>query len=105
MSILITGSEGFLGLSLARLLHANGSRVVGLDVATRAGRRPWPVITGDVADRALIERLFAEHDVASVVHCGGVSGPHICNNQPARVIEVNVLGTLNLFEVARNRKL
>jgi UDP-glucose 4-epimerase len=105
MSVLITGSEGFLGLYLARLLQANGTKVVGLDVTASATPRPWPVITGDVTDQALIDRLFAEHQVTSVVHGGGVSGPHICNNFPARVFQINVLGTLNLFEVARLRKM
>jgi UDP-glucose 4-epimerase len=105
MTTLITGIEGFLGAHLAHLLHASGSPVVGLDVTASRAPRPWRVVTGDVTDRALIERLFAEHDVSAVVHGGGVSGPHICNNFPARVFEVNVLGTLNLFEVARKHKL
>ncbi len=105
MATLITGVEGFLGAHLARQLHSAGSPVVGLDVAASGTPSPWPVIVGDVTDRALIERVFEEHDVGAVVHCGGVSGPHICNNMPARVFEVNVLGTLNLFEVARTRRL
>ena len=105
MSILITGVEGFLGRHLAGVLHAGGARVVGLDVSAAGTPRPWPVLTGDVTDRALLERLFAEQDVTHVVHGGGVSGPHVCNQFPARVFEVNVLGTLNLFEVARLRKL
>jgi nucleoside-diphosphate-sugar epimerase len=105
MSTLITGVEGFLGRHLAGLLHAGGTRVVGLDVRAADTPRPWPVLTGDVTDRALLERLFAEHDVTHVVHAGGVPGPHVCNQCPARVFEVNVLGTLNLFEVARRRKL
>lgn len=104
MTVLITGCEGFLGTHLAQMLHAGDRRIVGLDV-TAGTTRPWPVITGDVTDRALIERLFAEHDVTDVVHGGGVSGPHICNNFPARVFEINVMGTVNLFEVARLRKL
>lgn len=105
MSVLITGSEGFLGTHLAQLLHAGGSRVIGLDVANGTKPRPWPVLVGDVTDRAFLDRLFVEHDVTSVVHCGGVSGPHVCNQFPARVFEVNVQGTVNLFEVARLRKL
>ncbi len=105
MSILITGSEGFLGAHLAKLLHVGHTKVVGLDVVPAAAPRPWPVLTGDVTDRVLIEKLFADHDVDRVIHCGGVSGPHVCNNFPARVFEVNVLGTVNLFEVARLRKL
>jgi UDP-glucose 4-epimerase len=105
MAVLITGSEGFLGLRLAKQLQSAGEKVVGLDVAGGGAARPWPVIVGDVADPALIDRLFTEHGITSIVHGGGVSGPHICNNFPARVFQVNVLGTLNLFETARQRKL
>jgi nucleoside-diphosphate-sugar epimerase len=104
MAVLITGVEGFLGTQLAKLLHGGGTRVVGLDV-TAGGARPWPVITGNVTDRALLDRIFNEHDVTAVIHGGGVSGPHICNNEPARVCDINVVGTVNLFEVARLRKL
>ncbi|MBA4107911.1 MAG: NAD(P)-dependent oxidoreductase [Pirellula sp.] len=105
MSILITGAEGFLGTHLATLLHDSGEQVVGLDVVASAASRPWPVVVGDVTNREFLDQLFAEQDVTSVVHAGGVSGPHICNNFPARVFEVNVMGTVNLFEVARQRKL
>jgi nucleoside-diphosphate-sugar epimerase len=105
MAVLITGVEGFLGTHLARFLHGRGTGVVGLDVSPAAGPRPWPVFAGDVADGALVERLFAEQDVTAVVHGGGISGPHVCNQDPARVFRVNVLGTLNLFEVARLRRL
>jgi UDP-glucose 4-epimerase len=101
---LITGANGFLGDRVARMLHGAGTTVVGLDVAP-SSPRPWPVVVGDVADPGLVDRLFAEHDVTGVVHGGGVSGPHVCNQFPARVFEVNVLGTVHLFEVARRRKL
>ncbi len=79
--------------------------MVGFDITLPREPRPWPTIAGDVTDRALIGKLFTDYRVTSVVHGGGVSGPHICNNFPARVFEVNVLGTLNLFEVARLQKL
>ncbi|AGA24521.1 NAD-dependent epimerase/dehydratase family protein [Singulisphaera acidiphila] len=105
MATLITGAEGFLGAQLAHRLHANGQEVVGLDITASSAPRPWPVLIGDVTDRAFIEDLFATHEITNVVHSGGVSGPHICNQFPARVFEVNVLGTLNLFEVARLRGL
>src|SRR5262249_30382311 len=88
-----------------RSLHERGKKVVGLDVSQATESRPWPVIAGDVTDRALVERLFVEHDVTAVVHGGGISGPHVCNQDPARVFHVNVLGTLNLFEAARLRRL
>jgi nucleoside-diphosphate-sugar epimerase len=105
MSILITGAEGFLGLHLAQRLHDRGEKVVGFDITDPPTKRAWPVVTGNITDRALVEKLFDEHSVTSIIHGGGVSGPHICNNFPARVFEINVLGTLNLFEAARTRKL
>lgn len=105
MSILITGAEGFLGTHLATLLHQSGEQVVGLDVVASPVARPWPVVVGDVTSRDFLDQLFAEYDVTSAVHAGGVSGPHICNNFPARVFEVNVMGTVNLFEVTRHRQL
>jgi nucleoside-diphosphate-sugar epimerase len=104
MVVLITGIEGFLGRHLANKLHAADREVIGLDVAA-TDSRPWPVYAGDVADLKLLDQLFAEHNVADIVHCGGISGPHVCNSDPARVFQVNVIGTLNLFETARQRDL
>lgn len=104
MTVLITGAEGFIGRNLAEALHAAGTGVVGLDVAA-AGPRPWPVIVGDVTDRGLVERLFVDHDISGIVHSGGISGPHVCNTDPARVFGVNVGGTVNLFDAARKAKL
>lgn len=47
MAVLITGSEGFLGLRVAQLLRSAGKEVVGLDVAAGETARPWPVLVGD----------------------------------------------------------
>lgn len=105
MSTLITGVEGFLGKRLAQLLNSRNFKVTGVDVAPASGKRAWPVIAGDVTDRNFIERLFVENDIVNIIHCGGISGPHVCNNNPTRVFEVNILGTLNLLESARKHKL
>jgi len=102
MVVLITGIEGFLGQYLAHTLQTGGREVVGLDVIA-AEPRPWPVYVGDVCDRKFLDQLFSKHDVTDIVHCGGISGPHVCNSDPARVFQVNVMGTLNLFETARQR--
>lgn len=104
MVALITGIEGFLGRHLAHTLQAERREVIGLDVAARDSR-PWPVYAGDVADLKLLDQLFAKHNVTDIVHCGGISGPHVCNSDPARVFQANVIGTLNLFETARQRDL
>ena len=55
MRLLLTGSSGWLGRFLAPMLRAAGHEVVGLDVAPGADT----AVIGTVADRALIDRVFA----------------------------------------------
>lgn len=105
MSILITGINGFLGTHLAQSLFSSGSEILGTDVLPAKSSRPWRVLIGDVTDHSFINHLFHKHDISDIIHCGGISGPHVCNNDPARVFNVNVLGTLNLLENARKNKL
>jgi nucleoside-diphosphate-sugar epimerase len=105
MSILITGSEGFLGDRLTYLLHEKKMKVIGLDVLPPKSEHPWPAITGDITNPHLIESVFKEHDIRSIIHAGGISGPHVCNNDPLKVFEINVNGTLHLLEAARRYKM
>lgn len=105
MTTLLTGINGFLGSSLAADLAADGVDVVGLDVTRGETETPWRVETLDVRDRDAVRTLIGDLGVESIIHCGGVSGPHVANEQPALVTEVNVLGTTNLFEIARELRL
>jgi UDP-glucose 4-epimerase len=96
MRILLTGSSGWLGRYLAPMLRARGDQVVGLDVAP--GRDTD--IVGSVADRALVDRLFAEHGIEAVIHGGALHKPDIARYPAQAFIDVNVTGTLNLLEAA-----
>ena len=75
MKVLVTGSAGFIGYHVARQLIARGDRVTGLDVvndyydvvlkearlrdlARRGG--DFRFVRADIADRAALERVFAE---------------------------------------------
>ena len=64
MRILLTGASGWLGRFLAPRLRADGHTVVGLDVAPG----PDTTVVGSVADRALVDRVFAEHAIEAVIH-------------------------------------
>ena len=103
MTILITGVQGFLGVALAKALTESKRKVVGIDISPSTQSYAWPTFVGDVGDRSFIEKLFANHKIESIIHCGGISGPHVCNNDPAKVFEVNVDGTLNLLEIATEK--
>ena len=96
MRVLLTGSSGWLGRFLAPRLRARGHRVTGLDVAPGADTD----VVGSVADRALIDRLFAERGIEAVIHAGALHKPDIIRYPPAAFHEVNVAGTRNLLEAA-----
>lgn len=96
MRILLTGSSGWLGRYLVPLLRTAGHEVTGLDVAPGAHTQ----ILGTIADRALIERAFAEHDFEGVIHAGALHKPDIARYPRQAFIDVNVTGTLNLLEAA-----
>ena len=96
MRVLLTGSSGWLGRFLAPLLRANGHRVTGLDVAPGTDTD----IIGSVADRALIDRVFAERGIEAVIHGGALHKPDIARYPAQAFIDVNVTGTLNLLEAA-----
>lgn len=96
MKLLLTGSTGWLGRHLAPLLEASGHRVVGLDVAPG----PFTQVIGTVADRALIDRIFADHGIEAVIHAGALHKPDIVRFPRQAFIDTNVTGTLNLLEAA-----
>lgn len=96
MRILLTGSSGWLGRFLAPRLRALGHRVIGLDVIPG----PETQVVGSVADRATVERTFADHGVEAVIHGGALHKPDIARFPAGAFIDVNVAGTLNLLRAA-----
>ena len=73
MRILLTGSSGWLGRFLAPRLRDAGHSVVGLDVAAGADTD----LIGSVADRPLVDRIFADQGIEAVIHAGALHKPDI----------------------------
>ncbi len=96
MRILLTGSSGWLGQALAKLLRQCGHEIVGLDP------RPSPqtTIVGSIADRGTVRAAIRDFAVDAVVHAGALHKPDIDARERADFIAVNVQGTLNLLEEA-----
>jgi nucleoside-diphosphate-sugar epimerase len=96
MRILLTGSSGWLGRFLAPRLREERHEVTGLDVAPGANTN----VVGSVADRALVDRLFAERGIEAVIHAGALHKPDIARYPVEAFHRVNVEGTGNLLDAA-----
>jgi nucleoside-diphosphate-sugar epimerase len=96
MRVLLTGSSGWLGRFLAPQLRAAGHAVVGLDVAPGVDTH----VLGSVADRTVVDAVFAEHAPDAVIHAGALHKPDIARHYRQAFVDVNVTGTLHLLEAA-----
>jgi UDP-glucuronate 4-epimerase len=118
MTILVTGAAGFIGSHAAGAFLARGDRVVGLDnfdpyydpkrkranvaeIAAEAPPGAFTMVEGDLRNRELVMRLFREHAPRAVVHLGALAGVRASCDEPQVYFDVNVSGTLNLLDAAR----
>ncbi|RJO63747.1 MAG: aminotransferase class I/II-fold pyridoxal phosphate-dependent enzyme [Myxococcales bacterium] len=101
MKALVTGGGGFIGSSLVGPLLENGDAVTCLDISSfdrltpLAGKPKLRLVQGDVLDGRLIDELVGESDF--VFHFAAVVGVDEYLRQPANVLDVNILGTRNVF--------
>src|SRR5208337_4073623 len=110
---LITGAKGFIGAWIAKTLLEGGDRPNAFDIDPGFQRlgailsetqlRAVNFIQGDVTKYADLDRAIAENGITHVLHLAGLQVPE-CAVDPLRGAMVNVLGTLNVFEVACKRR-
>lgn len=96
MNILLTGSSGWLGLTLAPRLRQLGHTVIGLD--PKPG--PYTQIQGSISDAALVRELVFDHGIESVLHGGALHKPNIETHSYSDFVDVNIQGTLNLLQAS-----
>jgi nucleoside-diphosphate-sugar epimerase len=105
MRIVVVGGSGFLGGALVNDLCSRGDEVTVLDLkpASTASVRPWGAVEvqhvqGDIRDLDLLLRTFRGAD--EVYHMAGKLGTSELERERHAAVEVNVLGSLNVFEAA-----
>jgi dTDP-glucose 4,6-dehydratase len=110
--ILVTGGAGFIGSNfILDWLAASGEPVLNLDaltyagnmenLATLAGDPRHVFVQGDICERALLDRLLAEHRPRAVLHFAAESHVDRSIHGPAAFIRTNVEGTFTLLEATR----
>ena len=96
--VLVSGSRGFVGRSLGKLLERHGFRVICADVAP-ADAGPNETVC-DITDVSELRRLFLRQKIDAIVHLAAVL-PTAAQREPQRATRVNIQGSLNLLEMAR----
>ncbi|WP_326701074.1 UDP-glucose 4-epimerase GalE [Streptomyces sp. NBC_01754] len=102
MTWLITGGAGYIGAHVAKAMTGAGERVVVLDdVSTGDAGRLGPdvaLVHGSTADRALLDRLLAEHGVTGVVHLAAKKQVGESVEDPLLYYRENLGGLTTLLE-------
>ena len=103
-AILVTGLSGLIGGAVARRLADAGKTVVGMDRVAPVNAY-FPVIVHDLPDPQRWHEAIVRYGVRKVVHAGGISGPMLLQDAPARLCDINIGGLLGLLEAARIHRL
>ncbi|WP_027132737.1 NAD-dependent epimerase/dehydratase family protein [Geminicoccus roseus] len=103
-TILVTGAAGLIGRAVAAQLRARGDRVVGID-RMASGSDETVVMECDLRDSHRLHAIAAATTLDAIIHCGAHSGPMVARDNPYDLVQVNVVGTANVLEVARIHRL
>ena len=110
-TILVTGAEGFIGSHLVEALVAQGRRVRAMALYNSFGRYGWldtlppetrdqiELVMGDVRDPVSVREAMRGCD--AVMHLAALIAIPYSYSAPASYIDVNVTGTLNVVQAAR----
>lgn len=109
---LVTGAYGCIGAWTAQLLVARGSDVVTFDAGDDPRRLRLLMsdeqleqvvqIRGDIRELDAVQWVLDEHEITNVIHLAALQVP-FCRADPPLGAEVNVVGTVNLFEAVQRR--
>lgn len=103
-TILVTGGAGYIGTHAVLSLQQAGYNVIVLDNLVYGHRElveevlKVKLVVGDTNDRALLDNLFATHEIAAVMHFAAYAYVGESVSDPAKYYRNNVIGTLTLLE-------
>ena len=103
-SVLVTGGAGFIGRAVGKLLQRSGYRVLSLDLpgaaAAAQGRDGLREIECDISDEDQLQKVFEGERIGGIIHLAAIL-PTAAQREPSRAMQINVMGSLYLLELAR----
>jgi len=118
MNILVTGAAGFIGSNLVKAIYKryDNPTVIGIDnmndyydvrlkeerLAELSQYPDFTFVKGNIADKALIDSLFAEYKPQIVVNLAAQAGVRYSITNPGAYIEANLIGFYNILEACRH---
>ena len=109
-TVLVTGALGCIGAWVVAHLLAQGDRVISFDLDDRGHRLDLLLtadeqaritfVRGDLSNPAHVLDVFQAYPITHVIHLAALQVP-LCKADPIRCAQVNVVGTVNVFEAAR----
>jgi UDP-glucose 4-epimerase len=108
-TILVTGGAGYIGSHTVLALLERGNDVVvvddlsnssqkSLDAAERLTGKGVTFIRADLTNDGVLDSVFAEHTISSVIHFAGLKAVGESVSQPVRYYRTNLISTLNLMK-------
>ncbi len=124
MSVLITGSAGFIGFHLSKKFLLNGFQVIGLDnlnsyydpklkearlkelekISTKSNTN-FTLVKGNLEDKELLNKVFADYKPENVINLAAQAGVRYSLENPNSYIQSNLVGFANILECCRHNKI
>jgi UDP-glucuronate 4-epimerase len=119
-TILITGGAGFIGSAVAKALMDRGDRVVLIDnfndvmydpaikrdrIATFLKGYEFALAEGDIRDKKFVHGVMEQYKPTKILHLAALAGVRKSLEDPAAYVDVNILATTHLLELAKQYKI
>ena len=124
MTILVTGSSGFIGFSLCKDLINKKIPVLGFDnmnsyydKSLKESRKKFLIklskeknsffkqIEGDLENKEILDKIFKDYNLQKIIHLAAQAGVRYSMENPISYINSNILGFINILENCRHHRI